>query len=379
MRPVLQNGDVFTAEIANAIAYPIVDGADFLGHGPKVVDEYLDDAPTQLKSRFYNFYDRLKVSHNTGLTFSYLGGIVLLSDGSTASISPGSIPVPNNTTSYIFVGNNGVVQTSTQLPNECFPLALVITNSGTLSGSVIDLRDKIVDRISTATIPVQQLIPSGSGMEFWGSVLPSGWLWQDGSLYEPSQYPTLFAAIGYTYGQSGTRFRVPDKRGRVGVGAGQGSGLTNRLLGQTFGEESIALITSQIPSHSHGINDPGHSHSVNDPAHGHALNDPGHAHNIFANTTDGGNDQRDRTDGFLAKTSNVAITGEDVGGKGYINSNANGVHLVAGSGTGIGIGGSKTGVSLNGSGTGISINSQGGNGSHNNIQPSIVVNYIIKI
>lgn len=362
-RPVLQNGDVFTAEIANAIAYPIVDGADFLGHGPKVIDEYLDDAPTQLKSRFYNFYDRLKVSHNTGLTFSYLGGIVLLSDGSTASISPGSIPVPNNTTSYIFVGNNGVVQTSTQLPNECFPLALVITNSGTLSGSVIDLRDKIVDRISTATIPVQQLIPSGSGMEFWGSILPSGWLWQDGSLYEPSQYPTLFAAIGYTYGQSGTGFRVPDKRGRVGVGAGQGSGLTNRLLGQTFGEENVTLTTSQIPSHSHGVNEPPHSHGVNEAPHTHLPNDPGHAHSL--------NPFRRYAEGNGKRGDGAELTTVSGGSNSYPNT--------ASSTTGISINASKTNLSISPSITNISINPQGGNGSHNNIQPSIVANYIIKI
>jgi len=377
-RKVFQDGDVLYAEDVNAIAYPIVDGTDFIGHGPKVIDDYLDDSPSQIKSRFYNFYDRLKVSHQTGLTFSYLGGVVLLSDGNLASISPGSISVDNNATSYIFVGSNGVVQTSSQLPNECFPLAVVTTSAGTLSGSIIDLRDKLVDRVSPGTIPVNQLIPPGTGMDYWGTILPSGWLWADGSIYSQATYPALYAALGPTFDVGGGKFRVPDKRGRVSVGAGQGNGLTNRTLGQVFGEENVTLNVAQMPSHSHGANDPGHLHSANNPLHTHPVNDLGHLHSIYANTTEGGDEQRDKTDGF-SKATNVAITGEDVGGKGYITNNANGVQLVANSVSNVSIVGTRTNVSINGATTGITINSQGGGGSHNNIQPSIVCNYIIKI
>ena len=378
MRRVYQDGDILYAQDVNAIAYPIPDGQDFIGRGPKVADEYLDDAADQIKSRFYNFYDRLKVSHQSGLTFSYLGGVVLLSNGNTVSINPGTIAVPNNSTSFIFVGSNGAVQQSSTLPNECFPLAQVTTASGVLSGDVNDLRDKLIDRVAPGAIPSQVIIPSGSGMEYWGSTLPSGWLWANGSFYDPTAYPALFAAIGYTHGQSGSLFRVPDKRGRVSVGAGQGAGLTNRTLGQSFGEESVTLNTNQIPSHNHGINDPGHSHSVSDPGHGHGVNDPGHFHAAFCNTYDGNSDQRRQTDGFLSKP-NVGITGEDTGTKGVITTNASGNQLISSSGTGLSIYGSGTGVSVNGSGTGITTNAQGGGGSHNNIQPSLVCNYIIKI
>ncbi|MFN6460539.1 MAG: tail fiber protein [Nostoc sp. DedVER02] len=395
MRPILQNGQVFTAEIANAIANPIVDGADFLGHGPKVLDEYLDDTPGQIKSNFYSFYNRLKVSYQSGLTFNYLGGVLLLSTGALVSISPGSINIPNNVTRFIFVGSDGTVQAASSLPNESFPMAKVTTASGVLSGNVIDLRNKVIDRVTPSTIPVTQLIPPGASMEFSGSILPSGWLWEDGSFYAPSTYPELFAAIGYTYGQSGTNFRVPDSRGRVAVGAGTGTGLTNRVLGQTGGLEGVTLNLAQTPSHTHGINDPGHNHSVNesahshglsDPGHAHGVYDPGHAHSIYANTTDGNSGQRDQTDGFLAKV-NVAITGEDVGGQGYIATNLNGVQLVTNSasnigiyaaGTGIGIGSNKTNVSLNPAASGITINAQGGNGSHENMQPWLAKNKIIK-
>ena len=219
-RKVYNNGDVFYAEDANAIAYPIPDGQDFIGHGPQIIDDYLSSNPTQLKSNFYGFYNRLQVSYQGGLTFNYLGGTVLLNNGNIVAIGAGTIQVPNNTTVFIYVDNTGAVQQSTTLPNESFPLAKVSTASGTLSGGILDLRNKIVDRIAPSTIPVQQFIPSGTGVEFWGSSLPSGWLWADGSFYDPSAYPTLFAAIGYTFGQSGAQFAVPDKRGRFSVGAG---------------------------------------------------------------------------------------------------------------------------------------------------------------
>lgn len=397
VRKIFTNGDILYAEDVNLIGNPIVDGEDLLGHGVKVLDDYLDDGSDQLKSRFYNFYNRLKVSHQTGLTFSYLGGIVLLNNGTPVSITPGTINVSDNTTSLIFVNSSGIVTSAASLPNECFPLAIVTTSGGTLSGSIQDIRDKLIDRITPSNIPTTSSFQSGMGMEYWGGTLPSGgWLWQDGASYNPSEYPTLFAAIGYTHGIDGTKFKVPDHRGRVGVGVGFGAGLTNRTLGQTFGEETVTLTISNIPSHNHGINDLGHNHSVNEVAHSHGVSDPGHSHGVsdsghshatYANTTDGSSEQRDRTDGFLSKV-NVAITGEDVGGKGYITTNLNGVQLIStsgsnigisGSGTSIGIGGNKTNVNLNATTSGISVNAQGGGGSHNNIQPSIVCNYIIKI
>lgn len=362
-RKVFSDGDILYAQDVNEIGNPIVDGADLLGHGPKVVDSYLADAPDQIKSRFYNFYDRLKVSQQTGLNFAYLGGVVLLSNGTLVSISPGTITLPNNATSFVFVGSNGTVQQSSVLPNECFPLALITTAGGT-STNLIDLRDKVIDRVAPSTIPVQQLIPPGVSMEYWGTNAPSGWLWCDGTWYSQSTYPALYAALGSTYDVGNGMFRVPDHRGRVAVGAGQGSGLTNRLLGQTFGSEAETLDVTQMPQHNHGINDPGHGHSTNDPGHGHGVNDSGHSHGYTFRT------EQDITG------SNEAYLDRD-GSNNYRLINVGGT--TSGAATGISIRNSGTGVSVNGSGTGISVNYQGGGGAHNNIQPSIVCNFIIKI
>lgn len=113
-------------------------------------------------------------------------------------------------------------------------------------------------------------IPSGGMIDWGANVAPSGWLLCDGSSYSTSQYPALFAAIGYTFGGSGSTFNVPDRRGRVAVGTGQGSGLTNRVLGATGGEETHILTGAEsgTPVHGHGITDPQHGHSVMGDANG---------------------------------------------------------------------------------------------------------------
>lgn len=85
---------------------------------------------------------------------------------------------------------------------------------------------------------------------------PPGWLTCDGSAVSRSTYSFLYAAIGVAYGagDGATTFNVPDLRGRVPVGAGTGSGLTARSVGQAGGEETHLLSISEMPSHGHQLN-----------------------------------------------------------------------------------------------------------------------------
>jgi microcystin-dependent protein len=157
----------------------------------------------------------------------------------------------------------------------------------------------------------------GEIVTFAGSSNPSvNFLLCDGSSYLRSDYPDLFAVIGSVFGSAdSTHFNVPDLRGRTAVGAGTGPGLSSRSLGASFGEESHTLTGTEMPSHTH--TDTGHLH-----AEGTATPFP-----------------------QLAPPAGVFVGA--IPGAGF---------------TGVG---------------NAAISNTGGGGSHNNMQPSLVLNYFI--
>lgn len=176
-----------------------------------------------------------------------------------------------------------------------------------------------------------QVIPAGGLMPFAGSAAPIGWLFCQGQSLLRTDYPALFAAIGTTYGAAdGTHFTLPDMRGRIPAGVDGGA---NRLtssffgstaaLGATGGYESHTLTTAQLASHSHA----------------NTLNDPGHVHSGALNT-------------------------------GAFFGSPGGATNVAGNAT-TNTGSATTGITITNA-------SAGGGGAHNNVQPTIVLNYIIK-
>ena len=83
---------------------------------------------------------------------------------------------------------------------------------------------------------------------FTGNYAPAGWHFCDGSLLPIQQYAALFSIIGTTYGGDGrTNFALPDLRGRVPVGSGNGTGLTPRHQGELFGTEVNTLQQNNVP------------------------------------------------------------------------------------------------------------------------------------
>ncbi|MGB3627715.1 MAG: tail fiber protein, partial [Henriciella sp.] len=81
---------------------------------------------------------------------------------------------------------------------------------------------------------------------------PRSWMPAHGQLLPISQYSALFSLYGTTYGGDGrTTFALPDLRGRVIVGTGQGPGLSDRRWGETFGSETATLSVENLPAHSH--------------------------------------------------------------------------------------------------------------------------------
>ncbi len=88
---------------------------------------------------------------------------------------------------------------------------------------------------------------------YGGATAPSGWLICDGSAVSRTTYAGLYNAIGATFGagDGSTTFNLPDMRGRVPVGVGQGTGLTGRALAAAAGEETHTTTVNELPSHQH--------------------------------------------------------------------------------------------------------------------------------
>lgn len=83
---------------------------------------------------------------------------------------------------------------------------------------------------------------------------PKGWAWCDGQLLPLSQNTALFSLLGTTYGGNGkSNFALPDLQGRAPMHPGQGPGLSLHDLGETGGSETVSLLESEIPAHSHAF------------------------------------------------------------------------------------------------------------------------------
>lgn len=84
--------------------------------------------------------------------------------------------------------------------------------------------------------------------------VPKGWAWCEGQLLPLSQNTALFALLGTTYGGDGkSTFALPDLQGRAAMHPGQGLGLSNHFLGEEGGSQTVTLLQSEIPVHSHAL------------------------------------------------------------------------------------------------------------------------------
>ena len=192
--------------------------------------------------------------------------------------------------------------------------------------------------------------------------LPSGFLWCDASAVSRTTYADLFATIGTTFGvgDGSTTFNLPDLRGRVPVGkddmnntvgtgggaasrvTSAGSGVDGATLAASGGAQTHTLITAEIPVHNHTLTDPGHTHTVTDPTHTHNLLD-------VSSAAGAGN--------YISPSGTVASAYTAKGS------------MVQASSTGI------TNVSNT---TGITLANTGSGSAHYNMQPSLILNYIIR-
>lgn len=183
-------------------------------------------------------------------------------------------------------------------------------------------------------------IPIGAGLDYWGATTPnSSFVFAYGQAMSRSIYGALFSLFGTMYGAGdGTNtFNIPDLRGRVtakkddmgGAAAGRLTpsyfGAVASNLGAVGGLESQTLDTAQMPTHSHGVTDPGHTHTP-----------PGISAGLWGDN----------------------VTGSAAQGGNAFQMTHTGIPVAA---------------------TGISIQNAGGGGAHNNVQPTIICNYVIRV
>jgi microcystin-dependent protein len=196
---------------------------------------------------------------------------------------------------------------------------------------------------------LQLQLPVGCITQFAGASLPPGFLFCDGSAVSRVVYKDLFEAIGITYGAGDgvTTFNLPNFKGRIPVCVDESQSEFNTLA-QVGGAKTHTLTINEMPSHSHTAS------ADSQGSHTHTINDPGHTH---SQTTVNDDFNQSGTDppGFAA---------DSAGSRTWNNINS-----------------STTGITINSAGQhthNITINSTGGSQPHNNLQPYIVVNYIIK-
>lgn len=214
---------------------------------------------------------------------------------------------------------------------------------------------------SLASIPFAG-VPSGAIMPYAGATAPSGYILCTGQSLIKIDYMPLFNAIGYQYGGSGANFNVPNLQGVIPVGKNSGTFAT---LGGTGGAESVTLTSAQIPAHSHPNSLTGTT-SFASTSHTHGRGSYAAAigatnNNITAIGYEAGGA---RPDGQGPSSSTYGITGGNAGGQAFNHYTPVYGNSGAPSAT------ATVGIS--------NANNIGGDGSHTNLQPYIVLNYIIK-
>jgi microcystin-dependent protein len=98
---------------------------------------------------------------------------------------------------------------------------------------------------------------------------PKGWAMCNGQILPLSQNTALFSLLGTTYGGDGkSTFALPNLQGISPMQAGQGPGLSLRDLGEVGGEETVTLITTELPQHSHFFNADANNATTSNPSGG---------------------------------------------------------------------------------------------------------------
>lgn len=121
-----------------------------------------------------------------------------------------------------------------------------------LFGWLLDASGNISDEFKAETATFST--PTGMFAYFGSQNVGSGWLFCDGRAVSRTIYAALYNEIGTRYGtgDGSTTFNLPDGRGRSLIGAGTGSGLSNRDINTKYvGEEAHTMTEDELVAHTH--------------------------------------------------------------------------------------------------------------------------------
>lgn len=261
-------------------------------------------------------------------TFPNIQGAALISHTELNALTGGAAASSTSlSTSDAFVVNyNGTIMQTSLLELINFMANNLPVSSSMITDGTIQTADIADGAITAAKMASSAVTPAGIISPYAGTTAPTGWLVCDGQLASRTIYSGLYAAIGDTYGagDGSTTFNIPDLRGRVIAGQDDMGGTSaNRLTGQTGGIDGDTLgATGGAETHTLTTSEmPAHNHSGN----------------VALRTN------------WEAGTSSLSPVG--TGDARYDGS---------------------------GSYPALTISNAGGGGAHNNVQPTIILNYIIK-
>ena len=218
-------------------------------------------------------------------------------------------------------------------------------------------------------------IPAGV-INMWATTTaPTAWLLCDGTAVSRTTYASLFAVISTTYGvgDGSTTFNLPNLKGKVPVGRDSGDASFD-TMGESGGAKTHTLTSAEMPVHTHTQNSHNHtqdSHNHTQNSHNHTQDSHNHTQNAHSHTVDGalvprgtGSVFRELTDGGSG-SSNVATRTQTATNIATTATNqaTTAVNVAV--------------TATNQAQTATNQNA-GSGGAHNNLQPYIVLNYIIK-
>jgi len=196
-----------------------------------------------------------------------------------------------------------------------------------------------MSQVGGAFVTAVPAIPVGAVEAFAGSSAPNGWLLCDGTAVSRTTYSSLFSVVSTTFGvgNGSTTFNVPDLRGRVPMGAGTGTG--GGVAGAGAPASGVALTARTLGAYD-----------GDERLHAHTHTDSGHTHTIRVNSFAGDLQisLNNAGDGSFYSISDSGTDGNNAATLLYNTTNA----------------------------ANIQNNSQGG--LRQNVQPSVILNYIIK-